>query len=709
MPRSGDKAETKPRISGTTPISTLRGIGPKRASTLISAGISTVEDLLFHFPYRYEDRRRQIPIAELRPGMDALVGGRVLHAEQNIARRRNLSIFKATLRDDSGSLLLTWFNQPWLADKIRQGDEIVVFGSVEKPKNLHTLSMNTPKLVNPDNQDERGIVPVYQRIKDITPLMFRRLISGLLNDYTPQLGLSLPASVLRRRKLMPAEKALQEIHSPREECDLEKLLAGKDAAHKSLIFSEFFAVQSGLALLKGKATEEAAGIRFNTSATIRETLKGMLPFNLTPGQRQAFKEIVDDMTSQAPMRRLLQGDVGSGKTIVALLAAALAIENGYQAAFMAPTGILAEQHVQSIRQHCQHTGFKTAFLTGSLSSAETRAVRQSIESGEANLIVGTHALIQDGVRFKRLGLAVIDEQHRFGVLQRSALLERSSGTNPDLLIMTATPIPRSLTLTLFGDLSVSLIPDKPAGRRPVITAIRTQEDKPAIISFLKKETAAGRQVYWVCPRIDDNPEDDIRSAEQVYQEVSRIFGKDTTGLLHGRLNSRQQEETISAFAGGDLKILVSTTVIEVGVDVPNATVMLIENAERFGLSQLHQLRGRVGRGRHKSYCILLQQHKGSDDSRQRLAMLEESEDGFEIAEKDLELRGPGDFFGTRQSGVPTFRVGSLIRDAKLLEQAREAAFAYIADDSPALENERSAYLHQLSHQWKQKYGLILTG
>jgi ATP-dependent DNA helicase RecG len=435
----------------------------------------------------------------------------------------------------------------------------------------------------------------------------------------------------------------------------------------------------------------------------------MLPFTLTTGQREAFKEIVGDMTAPVPMRRLLQGDVGSGKTIVALLAAALALENGYQAVFMAPTEILAEQHIQTIQQHCGHTEFRTAFLTGSLASGERRRVRQQIADGEADLIVGTHALVQEGVSFKKLGLAVIDEQHRFGVMQRAALLEAAAGVTPDLLIMTATPIPRSLTLTLFGDLSVSLISDKPPGRKPVTTAVRTEKDKPKIISFLKKETAAGRQVYWVCNRIADNPDDDIKGVEEVYQQLRKIFGPQRVGLLHGRLPQREREEMMGRFQAGEIKVLAATTVIEVGVNVPNASVMLIENAERFGLSQIHQLRGRVGRGADKSWCILIYNPTASDNAAERLKILEDSDDGFEIAQKDLELRGPGDFFGTRQSGVPTFRVGSLIRDAKLLEEARQKAFSYIASPPRGLEKERSDYIDHLRHQWKQKYGLVLVG
>lgn len=709
MIKNPSKPAHLPELSSDTPLSALPGIGPKRSATLSKAGLHTVDDLIYYFPFRYEDRRDAIPIGELEIGRECLIEGTVIQAELKKLRKRGSSLFTVVIKDPSGSLMITWFNQHWLADKIKVDQELVVYGKVEQQRNLHVFSMNSPQVLSGKNPAERGIVPVYQRIRDMSSQILKKTVQNVFDSFQLRGTLDLPESVRVRHNLLSVSEALQKIHVPEITTDLRSLQTASSQAHKSLIYAEFFSVQAGLALLQDDTESDSSAVSFQTSPKIRETLKRMLPFSLTEGQRTSFKEIVDDMINQSPMRRLLQGDVGSGKTIVALLAAALAIENGYQAAFMAPTEILADQHIESIKRHCGHTDYRTAFLTGSLSSGERKKIRGAIAKGEADLIVGTHALIQDGVTFSKLGLAIIDEQHRFGVLQRAALLERSAGMTPDLLIMTATPIPRSLTLTLFGDLSVSQILDKPPGRKPVTTAIRTEHDKPKIISFLKKEIRAGRQVYWVCPRIDDNPEDDIRSVNQTWEEVSSIFGASRVGLLHGKLRPDEKERVMADFSRGKVSILVTTTVIEVGVNVPNANVMIIENAERFGLSQLHQLRGRVGRGTSRSYCILMYNRTQSENAMERLKIMEQTEDGFLIAEKDLELRGPGDFLGTRQSGIPTFRVGNLIRDAKLLEKAREDAFSYIKSPDESNSEERAEYLVHLRHQWLRKYGLVLAG
>lgn len=693
----------------TTPIRSLPGIGPKRLREFEAAGFRTVEDLLYHFPLRYEDRRNIRTIASLMPKETVLVSGTVVEAELVKTRRRGFTIVRAYIEDPSGGIEAMWFNQPWLADKLQAGKPVSLYGQVDYDRKGRYLQISNAKIDDESENTATGIVPVYQRVGKVGGWVIKKIIGNLFSKYTLSISGSVPQSLRNKHDLMQIDRALLKIHDPPDSADIVLLNEARDNAHHSLVFEEFFMLQAGLALRASAHKEELDGIEFSTSPKIRETLKQMLPFRLTDGQRKAFREIVEDMTSLRPMRRLIQGDVGCGKTIVALLAAALAIENGYQAAFMVPTEILAEQHLQAVKRHLAHTNYRIGFLSSSLSIKDRGKVRKKIAGGELDLIVGTHALIQEGVHYNKLGLAIVDEQHRFGVLQRARLLKLASGTNPDMLIMTATPIPRSLTLTLFGDLSVSLIKDMPPGRQPVLTAVRTDKNRNRINAFLESQMKEGRQFYAVAPVIEESKNGELKTAKELYERLRKAFPGRRIGLLHGRIPAAEREAVMNDFVAGKLDALACTTVIEVGVDVPNATVMFIENAERFGLAQLHQLRGRVGRGRYKSYCILMHQKMGGDPARKRLQIMVKTSDGFEIAEKDLEIRGPGDFFGTRQSGLPSLRVGNIVRDVELLQKARKVAFEYMADNSPELAEEKQAVIGQIRKQWERRYGLVLIG
>jgi ATP-dependent DNA helicase RecG len=700
---------SKPILQLTTSIGCLKGIGPKRRLEFEKNGLKTVEDLLYYFPFRYEDRRELRLIVSLKPGETALISGSVAATETKRTRRPGFKIFRAVIEDASGRIVALWFNQPYLANTIKEGYSVRLYGEVlESGFGGGVLEMTNPQFeVGRGADAETGIVPVYERIGSTGGAVIRKTIRGILESYRIRMPSAAPQAALSRLGLMSPSEALIRVHCPPSQSDVSALNAGRAREQRSLVFDEFFLLQAGLAIRRMKLKTGTVGIEFRTSAAIRETLKRMLPFRLTPGQKAAFKEIVEEMTAPRPMRRLLQGDVGCGKTIVALLAAALAVENGYQAAFMAPTEILAEQHLGSVRRHLSHTDYRIRLLVGSLPPKEREKVRGEIAAGEVDLVVGTHALIQEGVTFKRLGLAVIDEQHRFGVLQRARLMGYTP--SPDVLIMTATPIPRSLTMTLFGDLSYSSIKDKPPGRREVTTAVRSEKSRARIDAFLESQMKEGRQVYAVAPVIEESSDEDLSTVKELFERLRGVFPQRRVGLLHGRMSAAEREAVMSAFAAGETDILACTTVIEVGVDVPNASVMLIENAERFGLSQLHQLRGRVGRGEHRSYCILLYRPTRGVNARQRLEVMARTSDGFEIAEKDLELRGPGEFFGTRQSGMPRLRVGNILKEVRLLQAARNEAFRLILSPKPEEEEERRRVVETVRRAWEKRFGLVLVG
>jgi len=691
----------------TTPLQYLKGVGPRRAADLENAGLHTVEDLLYRFPTRYEDRSRLQPISTLKPGQTVSIAGRVLVCGLRSTRRPGFKIFEAAVDDGSGSLRAVWLNQPFLQTIFARGQHVVLYGPVEMRGSV-SLQLTNPQYEIIDDEDGETIhtgriVPVYERTGTITPKMQRRLVHEALQRLPPELPDPLPEALRVRLGMPSRHAALLAAHFPPAEAPIGALNQFATPAQQRLIFEEAFLFQMGvLARRQTAAVETKPGV-VRVDDRIRAAARAVLPFKLTNGQKQALKEIVDDLQQPQPMNRLLQGDVGAGKTIVALLAALVAMENGLQAAFMAPTEILAEQHFMNIARLLQASRFRVALLTGSTGGAARRTQLAEIASGAIHLIVGTHALVQEDVNFKQLGLVVIDEQHRFGVLQRATL--RAKGLHPDVLVMTATPIPRTLALTVYGDLDVSMIRELPAGRLAVKTLAKPESRRDEIYALVREQLAAGRQAYVIYPLVEESEKIDVKAATQMADTLAQdVFPEYRVGLLHGRLKTDAKDRVMKAFAAGELDILVSTTVVEVGVDIPNAGIMLVEHAERFGLSQLHQLRGRVGRDRHQSYCFLLYQSPLSDEARERLKAMTETTDGFEIAERDLRLRGPGDFFGTRQAGIPTFRLIDLVRDRDVLEAARREAARWFEKAPPT-----SAAIGELLAGWEQRFKLIAVG
>jgi len=699
-----------------TALGWLRGVGDKRQRDLRRDGIACVEELLFHLPFRYEDRSRFAPVADLRPGERVSVQGRVVAPRLLRTRRRGFTIFRMIVEDDSGALTAIWFNQPYLERLFPEGSLVILYGeaSVGRQAAL-TLQMENAEyeVVTSESGDEPTlhtgrVVPIYRRTGGLSSRRLRRLVHNALQDLSPTLPDPLPRALRERMSLLGRREAFERIHFPPPEEPLAPYQDGTSEAHRRLAFEELFFLQLGLALRRQGVRAEARGTAFAMTPAIRERLKRVLPFRLTGGQRQALQEILADLRSPHPMHRLLQGDVGCGKTIVALLAALLVIANGHQAAFMAPTEVLAEQHFLGLRRLLDGSGVRLGLFTKGGKAAERREREAALAAGEIDLAIGTHALIQEEIRFARLGLAIIDEQHRFGVVQRQSL--RGKGASPDLLVMTATPIPRSLALTVYGDLDVSSIRELPPGRTPVRTHLRGPESRGQILEFLRREVQAGRQAYVVFPLVEETEKSDLKAATEGAERLANDLPGITLGLLHGRLKSAEKEVAMAAFVAGEAQVLVATTVIEVGIDVPNANLIVIEHAERFGLSQLHQLRGRVGRAEHPSHCILLTSSAApGEDARARLEAMVATHDGFRIAEEDLRLRGPGDFFGTRQWGLPPLRVANLLRDRLLLETAREAAAewsgAIAAGRGPGLEE----LLARVRAAWGARLGVAAAG
>ena len=699
MPSSAEVLET--------PLQYLKGVGPRKAADFRRAGLHTVEDLLYRFPLRYEDRSRLQPIASLREGEKSSISGEIVQCGLRPTRRPGLRIFEALIRDASGSVRVAWFNSSYLKDQLRARQQLILFGTLERNP-YAGLQFTNPDFELIDEEDTSTlhtgrIVPIYERARSITPKMQRKLMADALDRLPDDLDDPLPESVRRRHDLPGRAMALRLAHFPDAETSLDSLNAYRTPAQQRLIFEEFFRFQVGMLLRKRAADAERKPFVTRVDDRTRAALRAILPFHLTPGQRSALKEIGEDMQRPQPMNRLLQGDVGAGKTIVALLAAVLAMENGQQVAFMAPTEILAEQHVATISRLLAGSRYRVGLLTGQTGAADRRIVRKALAAGELHLVVGTHALVQTAVRFHALGLVVIDEQHRFGVLQRATLREK--GLSPDMLVMTATPIPRTLALTTYGDLDVSSIRDLPPGRVPVRTAAKPESRRPDVYTFLRGELQGGRQAYVVYPIIAESEKTDLRAATEMADHLAHdILPEFRVALLHGRMKQDVKDRVMRAFAAGDVQVLVSTTVIEVGIDVANASAIIVEHAERFGLSQLHQLRGRVGRGTHPSSCVLLFQYPLSDDARERLKVMTETTNGFLIAEKDLELRGPGDVFGTRQAGAPTLRAGNLLRDHALMELARRDASEWLDTEASG-----SATLDELRRTWAGRFGLIAVG
>jgi len=693
----------------STPLQFVKGVGPRRAADLERVGLLTVEDLLLRFPLRYEDRASLLPIARLRPGTTATVAGEVLSSGIRPTRRPGFRLFELIVKDETGPVRAVFPNQAFLRDVFQPGQLVVLYGTVE------FRGSGGLQLTNPEYEVIRGdadeddatvhtgrIVPIYEKAGSVTTRMQRTLVHRLLSEMPAEVADPVPDAIRRQRGLPSRREALGDTHFPPASARVDDLNAFRSPAQQRLIFEEFLLFQGGLVLRKRQQAADHKPHPVVVDDRIRESARKVLPFRLTPGQKDALREIVADMQRPEPMNRLLQGDVGAGKTIVALLAALVAMENGLQVAFMAPTEILADQHYLTIRRLLDQSRFRVATLTGSARSAKRRETLAELASGSVHLVVGTHALVEEAVAFHALGLVVIDEQHRFGVVQRATL--RAKGLQPDVLVMTATPIPRTLALTAFGDLDVSVIRDLPPGRQQIVTVARPESRRDEVYSLVRRELERGRQAYVIYPLVEESSRVELRAATAMADHLqAEVFPEFKVALLHGRLKSDEKDRVMAAFARGEVHVLVSTTVVEVGVDVANATVMVVEHAERFGLSQMHQLRGRVGRGEHASTCVLLYQHPISEAGLARLDALVETTDGFVIAERDLEQRGPGDFFGTRQSGLPTLRVGDLRRDHALMEEARREAVAYLDSDGAG------AFAGYLSSNWAARFGLVGVG
>jgi ATP-dependent DNA helicase RecG len=709
----------------------LKGVGPQRAALLAERGMHTVEDLLGYLPFRYEDRIRFASIREVKPGGFYTLQAEVVSGGVVRFKRGGNAVYHLMVRDATGALHGKFFHGGYLEGRFKAGQRIVLYGKVDvDPYRPGRLEMINPQyeLLGTDSADstEVGrIVPIYEAIGSISSRMLRRVIHAALSQVQGDVPDPLPAALLARYRFPSRREALTYAHFPPASERLETLNAFRSPAHQRLIFEEFFFYQLGLALRRQQAKQQAGIALRVREERIREALKRILPFKPTGAQKRVLAEIGADLERPVPMNRLLQGDVGSGKTIVALEAATIVIENSYQVALMAPTEILAVQHYLAARRVFERAGYRVDLLISQLKPAEKKASLERVRSGAAQFVVGTHALIEENVSFARLGLVVVDEQHRFGVLQRKQLIEKgmAGGVAPHVLVMTATPIPRTLSLTLYGDLDTSVIDEMPPGRPPVETRWTTDEHLPGVWEFVRREAAAGRQTYIVYPVIEESKQE-LKAAIIEYERLSKdVFPRLKLGLLHGRMRSEEKEEVMERFRRGGMQVLVSTTVIEVGVDVPNATVMVVEHAERFGLAQLHQLRGRIGRGAEKSHCILVAPKKLGEDAaaqaKVRLETMVRTHDGFEIAEIDLKLRGPGEFFGTRQHGEPGLHVANPLRDRELLEMARREAFALLAacektgaaaeSDAAAANRELRRLLEYLGPKWQRRYQLATVG
>ena len=700
------------RMDLLTPLTYVKGVGPARAAMLEAKGLTTVEDLLAYVPFRYEDRTNVKTVGELAPGEMATVIADVRSASHSGFRRRDLGLFEASFTDRSrGILVAKWFHGGYLANVLAPGQRVALFGKVEFDSYAGQLTMLHPEFEILSEEDDAAeaalhlgrVVPVYEAVSKINTRALRTLMHRVLEELPPVED-RLPEALRERLKLPGRWEAIRETHFPPPGVDMRLLNAFRTQAQFRLIFEEFFWLECGVALKRSKA-RTMPGISFELSDAAREKVKTMLPFKPTAAQKRVLAEIAQDMKAPRPMNRLLQGDVGSGKTIVAAEAAVIAIENGYQVAVLAPTEILAAQHYFYFKQLLGRLNYVTVLLTGSFTSREKLQLKKLIAAGLAHVVIGTHALLEKDVEFARLGLAIVDEQHRFGVMQRFELLRK--GVHPDVLVMTATPIPRTLAMTLYGDLDVSVIDELPPGRKPIVTKHVTADHAERVYSFLKKQIDEGRQAYVVYPVIEESETNAVKAAENMYEHLSReVFPSLAVGLMHGRLPGDEKESVMERFKNGEIQILVSTTVIEVGVDVPNATVMVVEQAERFGLAQLHQLRGRVGRGAQQSYCILITERL-SDAAKERIRTLVDSNDGFLIAEMDLKLRGPGEFFGTKQSGLPSLRVANILRDQEILQAARHEALDFISHP-PGDEELRRAVAYIRDH-WQRRYGLVTVG
>ncbi len=700
----------------STPVNTLKGVGPRIAEKLAKLDIHTVEDLLYTLPHRYEDRREFRKIAHLRDNLHEVFYGEVLACGEAVTSRRRRKIFEVVISDGTGQVALKWFHyrKAWMTKRFETGRHVVVNGEVKRYGTLREIHHPDVEFLAPDQSLEDfkssdplafgRILPIYPLTEGLTQYAARKIWKQAVDLYAQYVQTYLPPGFLDKHNLMPLDQALKQVHWPDNDADIEELSRQRSSALQTLVYDEFFFLELGLAL-KRRGVVLEKGIPFTVNHKYTKPLAGMLPFKMTDAQRRVLGEIKQDLMSPHPMNRLIQGDVGCGKTIVALMTALVAIENNTQVAVVAPTEILAEQHYLQFHRWLEELGLKAALLRGKMSSVEKRSLLEELSRGHVNLVVGTHAVLQEGVEFQCLGLGIIDEQHRFGVRQRAVL--RNKGTNPHMLVMTATPIPRTLSLTLYGDLALSVIDEMPPGRTPVDTRVASDAQRSKVYSRVRQELMKGHQAYVVYPLVEESEKSDLLAATEGAEKFKNdIFPDASIGLLHGRMKPDEKETVMKRFKSRELDILVSTTVIEVGIDVPNATVMLVEHAERFGLAQLHQLRGRVGRGAAGSVCILLKSYKCSEDGERRLEVMRSTNDGFKIAEADLEIRGPGEFLGTRQSGLPDFRVANILRDSRLLEAARRDAFAYA--DSPEFKSSE-VVKKALKERWGTRLELAGIG
>ncbi len=688
------------KLQLNAPVKFLKGVGPKRAEALQRLGIRTAGDLLYHVPHRYLDATTVTPLARAAVNQEVTCVGRVVSTGVLQTRRRGLRVFHAVLKDASGLLECAWPGRPFLERQIKKGQLLLVTGPVRyyHGKQIVPREFIVLAEAGDDTESNPGLVlPIYPATEGLTHRQIRALVQQHLDELLPLVHDPHPPAFRATHQLIELPRAFELLHRPKK---IEEAELGR----RRLAFDELFDQQLVQARARHLAKRSRAGIRFELKRELTTRLKEHLPFELTGDQRHAIREITDDMTAPLRMHRLLMGDVGTGKTVVALFAMLLAAENDYQAAIMAPTELLAEQHGVTLTKLLEPLAIRPELLLGRMSAAEKAAARQRIATGAPRIVVGTHALIQESVTFRRLGLAVIDEQHRFGVEQRAALVEK--GDAPDVLLLTATPIPRSLALTLYGDLDVTQIRERPPGRGTVKTALRTEAARSKIYEFIRSECAAGRQAYVIYPVIDESERADLKAATTMAEKLAKTFAEFRVGLVHGRLKAEERDATMRAFRDNQVNLLVATSVIEVGIDVANATVMLIEHAERFGLAQLHQLRGRVGRGTAASHCILL---SDSGEAAPRLQAFTETTDGFKIAELDLHERGMGELAGARQSGGVPLRYANLETDLPLLDDARAAAAAMIATD-PALEaREHAAYRERIVTRYERGFELFRVG
>ena len=696
-----------------TPIQYVKGVGPKLAKLLEKKDIRTVEDGLYFLPRAYEDRRHLKKISELRAGKKETGFGEIMLSGMAFFQGGKKKVFEVLVGDGSGMITLKWFhgNERYLLERFKKGRKMIFSGEVRLFNYQKEIHHPDVEIVEGDIEEDylnfKRIVPIYSETEGLYQRTLRRLMKNIIDGYADELASPIPAEIVERQDLIGFAEAFRRVHFPPDGESIEKLNLQRSDGHRRIIFDEFFFLELGLALKKrGIALD--AGISFKTDGVLSQKLLQRLSFQLTAAQVRTLSEIVKDMEKPHPMNRLIQGDVGSGKTVMALLASLRVVECGYQAAIMAPTEVLTEQHYLTIHRWVEPLGIRVALLTSNIKGSEREEIYGRIRSGEVQIVIGTHAVIQEQVEFHRLGLAIIDEQHKFGVVQRGSL--KKKGENPDVLVMTATPIPRTLAMTLYGDLDISLIDEMPPGRMPIETKVFPESARSRVYRIVEEEVRKGRQVFIVYPLVEESEKLDLKNATQMAEHLQKdIFPAFRVGLLHGRMKSEEKEAIMMEFKERKIEILVATTVIEVGIDIPNASVMVVEHAERFGLSQLHQLRGRIGRGQYRSKCILLAQYRSSEEARVRLRAMEQTNDGFKIAEQDLELRGPGDFFGIRQSGLPDFRVAHILRDTPILIEARKEAFQLVQEDPELEKPAHSALKEVLKKRWRGRLEMAAIG